>query len=192
GFTQILGYTILPHLKDAADTRNHHLLQQKEKQTESNRQPQKLRRKGRGIERRKTGLGVQFDADLGNQLGCILHLGFRSRFRPLRECRRRKHGLPLSREGRPRKAASHVQIADQTANSSSSATSSEKMPSASVTAKPKIRRPNWPSAADGLRSAPERYCANRLPTPTAARPVPTAAMPAPIIFAASASIFMLL
>ena len=30
------------------------------------------------------------------------------------------------------------------------------MPSASVTAKPKISRANWPSAADGLRSAPER------------------------------------
>ena len=26
------------------------------------------------------------------------------------------------------------------------------MPSASVTAKPKIRRPNWPSAAAGLRN----------------------------------------
>ncbi len=36
------------------------------------------------------------------------------------------------------------------ANSSSSAISSEKMPSASVTAKPKIRLPNWPCAADGI------------------------------------------
>ena len=44
----------------------------------------------------------------------------------------------------------------QSANSSSSAISSEKMPSASVTAKPKIRLPNWPCAADGLRSAAAR------------------------------------
>ena len=42
------------------------------------------------------------------------------------------------------------------ANSSNSAISSEKMPSASVIAKPKIRLPNWPCAADGLRSAAAR------------------------------------
>ena len=38
-------------------------------------------------------------------------------------------------------------------NSSSSAISNEKMPSASVTAKPKIRLPNCPWAAEGLRIA---------------------------------------
>src|SRR5581483_5111173 len=42
------------------------------------------------------------------------------------------------------------------ANSSKSAISSEKMPSASVMAKPKIRLPNWPCAADGLRKAAAR------------------------------------
>src|SRR5262249_13288016 len=36
------------------------------------------------------------------------------------------------------------------------AINNEKMPSASVTAKPKIRLPNWPWAADGLRSAAAR------------------------------------
>src|SRR5262245_34637849 len=65
--------------------------------------------------------------------------------------------------------------------------SSAKMPSASVTAKPKIRRPNWPSAADGLRSAPCRNWPNRLPTPIAAAPVPMAARPAPMSFAAAGS-----
>ena len=49
----------------------------------------------------------------------------------------------------------------QTANSSRKAISSAKMPSASVTAKPKIRRPNWPSTAEGLRSAPLRNWPNR-------------------------------
>ena len=60
------------------------------------------------------------------------------------------------------------------------AISSAKMPNASVTAKPKIRRPNWPSAADGLRSAPCRNWPKRLPTPIAAAPVPMAARPAPM------------
>jgi len=45
---------------------------------------------------------------------------------------------------------------NQSANKSSSAISSEKMPSASVTAKPKIRLPNWPCAAEGLRTAAAR------------------------------------
>src|SRR3990172_1212515 len=73
-------------------------------------------------------------------------------------------------------------------NSSRKAIRSAKMPSASVTAKPKIRRPNCPSAADGLRSAPCRNCPNRLPTPMAAAPVPMAARPAPMSLAAAGSI----
>ena len=44
----------------------------------------------------------------------------------------------------------------QSANRSRSAMSNEKMPSASVTAKPKIRLANWPWAADGLRRAAAR------------------------------------
>src|SRR5271166_2767542 len=61
------------------------------------------------------------------------------------------------------------------------------MPSASVTAKPKIRRPNWPSTADGLRNAPFRNCPNSVPTPMPAAPVPMAARPAPTYLAAMAS-----
>ena len=58
------------------------------------------------------------------------------------------------------------------------------MPSASVTAKPKMRRPNWPSTADGLRRAPFRKWPNSVPTPIAAAPVPMAARPAPMNLAA--------
>src|SRR5215510_13592266 len=61
------------------------------------------------------------------------------------------------------------------------------MPSASVTAKPKISRPNCPSAAEGLRNAPCRNWPNRLPTPMAATPVPMAARPAPMSLAAAGS-----
>src|SRR5687768_8053480 len=49
------------------------------------------------------------------------------------------------------------------------------------------RRPCWPSAAAGLRSALSRNEPNTLPTPRAARPTPIAARPAPTSFAASAS-----
>src|SRR3954463_8138284 len=73
-------------------------------------------------------------------------------------------------------------------NSSSSAISSEKMPSASVTANPKMRLPNWPCAAEGLRSAAERYWPKITPTPTPAPPMPMHAMPAPMNFAAKGSI----
>ena len=39
------------------------------------------------------------------------------------------------------------------------------MPRASVTAKPKIRLPNWLGAADGLRRAPERKLPKMWPSP---------------------------
>src|SRR5690606_17768087 len=64
------------------------------------------------------------------------------------------------------------------------------MPRASVTAKPKIRLPNWLGAADGLRRAPERKLPKMLATPMAAPAIPKQAMPAPMNFAASASILM--
>src|SRR3954469_6216302 len=78
------------------------------------------------------------------------------------------------------------------ANRSRSAISSEKMPSASVTANPKIRLPNWPCAADGLRSAAARYWPKIAPTPTPAPPMPMQAMPAPMYFAATGSMWKLL
>src|SRR5262249_55680639 len=71
-----------------------------------------------------------------------------------------------------------------------SATASEKMPSASVTAKPKMRLPNCFGASVGLRSAPCRKLPKMMPTPTPAPPIPMQAMPAPINFAASASMFL--
>src|SRR3954452_9340666 len=66
------------------------------------------------------------------------------------------------------------------------------MPSASVTANPKIRLPNWPCAADGLRSAAARYWPKIAPTPTPAPPMPMQAMPAPMYFAATGSMWKLL
>jgi hypothetical protein len=53
-------------------------------------------------------------------------------------------------------AARDRRPASYTTNSSISAISSEKMPSASVTANPKIKLPNWPWAAEGLRRAAAR------------------------------------
>jgi hypothetical protein len=73
-------------------------------------------------------------------------------------------------------------------NSRMSAISSEKMPSASVMAKPKIKRPNWPSAAAGLRIAAPRKLPKMWPRPIPAQPMPMQAIPAPIAFAASSSI----
>src|SRR6185295_4476720 len=64
------------------------------------------------------------------------------------------------------------------------------MPSASVTAKPKIKLPNCLGASVGLRSAPCRKLPKMMPTPMPAPPMPMQAMPAPISFAASASIFV--
>ncbi len=54
------------------------------------------------------------------------------------------------------------------------------MPSASVTAKPKIRLPNWFGAADGLRMAPDRKLPKMMPTPIAAPTMPRQARPAPM------------
>ena len=56
----------------------------------------------------------------------------------------------------PPEAAARRSAAQSGTNSRSNAISSEKMPSASVTAKPKIRLPNWPWAAEGLRTAAAR------------------------------------
>src|SRR5215468_8891676 len=62
------------------------------------------------------------------------------------------------------------------------------MPSASVTAKPKMRLPNCFGASVGLRSAPCRKLPKMMPTPTPAPPMPMQAMPAPMYFAATGSI----
>src|SRR5688572_3858704 len=58
-------------------------------------------------------------------------------------------------------------------------------PSSSAAAKPMNKRPCWPSAAAGLRSAPWRNEPKTVPTPEAAAPTPIAARPAPITLAAS-------
>src|SRR5580692_7327107 len=63
-----------------------------------------------------------------------------------------------------------------------------KMPKPSARATPMKTRPNWPSEALGLRSAPNRNWPKIIPTPIAAAPVPIAARPAPINLAAAGSI----
>src|SRR5262249_53691096 len=73
------------------------------------------------------------------------------------------------------------------ANSSSSAISSEKMPSASVMANPKIKLANCPAAADGFRIAAAKELPKMMPTPTPAPPMPMQAIPAPMYFAAVGS-----
>src|SRR5690606_24216062 len=57
-------------------------------------------------------------------------------------------------------------------------------PRSSAAAKPMNRRPCWPSAAAGLRSALSRKLPKTLPTPMAAIPAPIAARPAPMSEAA--------
>src|SRR4051812_40291043 len=52
------------------------------------------------------------------------------------------------------------------------------------------RRPCWPSAAPGLRSAPSRNEPKTLPTPMAAMPTPIAARPAPITLADARSMIV--
>src|SRR5688500_17624099 len=68
------------------------------------------------------------------------------------------------------------------------ATTNAMRPRSSAAAKPMNRRPCWPSAAAGLRSALSRNEPKTLPTPMAAMPTPIAARPAPRSFAAFASI----
>src|SRR6202020_2603303 len=104
--------------------------------------------------------------------------------------RRSPSRIPRSNPWSSRRSPFHKAgrtLARHTANSNKNAIRSAKMPSASVTAKPKIRRPNWPSTADGLRSAPFRNWPNSVPTPMPAAPVPIAARPAPTYLAAMAS-----
>src|SRR6187402_3585818 len=70
------------------------------------------------------------------------------------------------------------------------ATANAIRPRSSAAAKPMNRRPCWPSAAPGLRSAPSRNEPNTLPTPSAAMPTPMAARPAPITFADAKSMIV--
>src|SRR5574338_418779 len=68
------------------------------------------------------------------------------------------------------------------------ATANAMRPKSSAAAKPMKRRPCWPSAAAGLRSALSRNEPNTLPTPMAAAPTPMAARPAPMTCAELRSI----
>src|SRR5688500_9271735 len=72
------------------------------------------------------------------------------------------------------------------------ATANAIRPSSSAAAKPMNRRPCWPSAAAGLRSALSRNEPKTLPTPIAAAPTPIAASPAPITCAEVRSMSKLL
>src|SRR5215210_5704187 len=72
------------------------------------------------------------------------------------------------------------------------ATTNAIRPRSSAAAKPMNRRPCWPSAAAGLRSALSRKEPKTLPTPTAAAPTPIAARPAPMTCAEVRSMSKLL
>src|SRR5262249_6489259 len=115
-----------PGFKNPAHPRQRDFRHQRVERHERDREPHQLRREGIPLKRRKRGLVASWDLGVGG--GC----------------------------GHAAASTNGATAADQSAKSSSSPISSEKMPSASVTAKPKIRLPNWPWAADGLRSAAAR------------------------------------
>src|SRR5581483_3198207 len=136
----------LPRHQHSLHPRQRHARDDDVKQPESNGERYQLRGAGIAFERREAALvsaafGAGMCAGRSAAMGVVAsgHLVV-------------SHGALRSR----RRNAGAFSDACQNTNSNSSATSSEKMPSASVTAKPKIRLPNWPWAADGLRMAAAR------------------------------------
>ena len=113
-------------LEDRADARQRDPRHQEIERNEDERQPQQLRGEGLGIERRKPA-AVLARRNLDGSDWLCTTLGH--------SC---LHGLCRGRLAR----SGPVLVSE--GNSSSSAISSEKMPSASVTAKPKIKLANWP------------------------------------------------
>ena len=134
---------VLTRVEQAADARQRNSRDDQIKRDERDQQRHQLRSKGVLLERRKRRLVAAIRLGVGGRA-----LGVAMTF---------SHGLLLFGQSRFGPWISSARsVMDQSANSSSSAISSEKMPSASVTAKPKIRLPNWPCAADGLRTAAAR------------------------------------
>src|SRR3569623_77344 len=176
-FSQILLDRAFAGLDHPADARQGKSRDDDVKQRKRDRERHQLRSKGVFVERRKLRLAV-----------ARWNLGVRGRSR----CMALGHRCLLKESTRASEARVNAGAKDQTANSNSSATSSEKMPSASVTAKPKIRFANRPCEADGLRSAPFRNWLKLMPTPTPAPPLPMVARPAPMYFAAIGSMGKLL
>src|SRR5229473_4154198 len=134
---------VLAFVEQAADARQRNSRDDQIKRDEGHQQRHQLRSKAVLLERRKRGLVAAVCLGMGRRALCVAMT--------------LSHGLLLF--GRLRsgsRTSSARSVMDQSANSSSSAISSEKMPSASVTAKPKIRLPNWPWAAEGLRTAAAR------------------------------------
>src|ERR1700730_4671602 len=131
GLGQIALDRLLPLVEQAADARQRNSRDDQIERDECDQQRHQLRSKGVLLKRREGGLVAALCLGVGGRA-----FGVAMTF---------SHGLLLYRL-----------YLYQSANSSSNAISSEKMPSASVTAKPKIRLPNWPWAADGLRTAAAR------------------------------------
>ena len=125
-------------------------------------QPQDLRREIRRIEWREAGgmlrtprsrvrvrLSVAVSAKAGDtNMALLSHSG-------LKNAARRPAGKPAGRN-RPRRRDRPFPQSRSDGEEQQQGDQQREDAQASVTAKPKIRRPNWPSAADGLRRAPER------------------------------------
>src|SRR5262249_34983882 len=138
-------------------------------QREGDRQPEDLGGEGRTLEGRE-GSGMP----LGGLFGALMR-GF-------------SHETPSQRRTEPAaKRPPAPNRTPHTAKRSRSAIRSEKMPSASVRAKPSSSVPRWPSAAEGLRRAPERNWPKSVPRPMPAPAMPRQASPAPIYLAATGS-----
>src|SRR5262245_7116001 len=148
-FGEITRDALLAVLDDRADARQRDARHQEIESHERQRDPEQLRGKGVLVERRKA--GAMFRGR--NMLRCLDLLGAVWCHCGLQDVCADVSAMAQAPAGRLRRSRL---VSDQKTNRSSSAISSEKMPSASVTAKPKIRLPNWPWAADGLRSAAAR------------------------------------
>src|SRR6185295_14283372 len=123
-FGEITRDTLFAVLDDRADARQRDARHQEIERHKGQRDPEQLRGKGVLLERRKAAAMFR----RRNMLRCLDLFALRCHY-------------GLQRSGWPSGARSE---SDQNTNKSRSAISSEKMPSASVTAKPKIRLPNWP------------------------------------------------
>src|ERR1700688_750035 len=143
-FRKIAFDRILTRIDHATDARQRNARHDQIERDKRDDQRHQLRSVGRRLERRKSSAVAAFGFGVG--AGCLALWGAMTL----------SHGVLLLLSCAPPGKAARRGAAQSGTNSSSSAISSEKMPSASVTAKPKIRLPNWPWAAEGLRTAAAR------------------------------------
>src|SRR5262249_27406346 len=127
-FGEITRDALLAVLDDRADARQCNARHQEIERHERQRDPNELRGKGVLVERRKAGAMFR----RRNMLRCLDLLGA-----VWCHCGSRTYALASQLWRRRQRAACARLVSDQNTNRSSSAISSEKMPSASVTAKPK-------------------------------------------------------